>query len=347
LHEICTLGAHFFLGELLTMRLRATRAAAACAALAPLGCGGAQSALDPAGPAAQRIADLFWWMSGGAVVIWLAVVGLAVYAIYIRRETESARQLRWLILGGGVVFPTLTLTVLLAYGLSMLPDLLAAAPAGSLRVHVTGEQWWWRVRYAPASGAPVELANEIRLPVGAPVEFQLDSADVIHSFWIPSLGGKMDMIPGRTTRLVLHPTRTGVFRGACAEYCGSSHAYMSFAVVVQPADAFDAWLAEQRQPARPAREPLAAAGQEIFLSSGCGACHAVRGTPADGVIGPDLTHVGGRLTVAAGRLDNTPGALRGWIARADRLKPSVHMPAFGMLPADELDALGAYLESLR
>ncbi len=199
-------------------------------------------------------------------------------------------------------------------GLSMLPDLVAPAPEGSLKIVVSGEQWWWRVRYLPPGGEAIVLANEIRLPVGEPVEFRLESPDVIHSFWIPSLGGKMDMIPGRLTRLALEPTRTGVFRGVCAEYCGTSHALMSFYVVVMEKEEFDRWLAHQAAPAEPPAEPLAARGQELFLANGCGACHTVRGTPADGVIGPDLTHVGSRLSLAAGILPNEPDAFQRWIA---------------------------------
>jgi cytochrome c oxidase subunit 2 len=229
----------------------------------------------------------------------------------------------------------------------MLPDLLAPAPEGSLRIAVTGEQWWWRVQYLPPGSAPVELANEIRLPLGAPVEFELRSNDVIHSFWIPSLAGKMDMIPGRRTRLRLEATRTGSFTGACAEYCGSSHALMAFPVLVQEEEDFQRWLAGQADPAREPNEPLAAAGSALFDSSGCGACHTVRGTSADGFIGPDLTHVGSRSTLGAGILPNEIDVFRRWIAEVDQIKPNVHMPAFGMLPEQDLDALAAYLASLR
>ncbi|MBA3246611.1 MAG: cytochrome B, partial [Pyrinomonadaceae bacterium] len=168
-------------------------------ALLVAGCSGVQSALSPAGREAERIADLFWWMTAGAAVVWLAVIALAIYAVRARPESRKQRRDSLLIIGGGVVVPTVTLTVLLVYGLAMLPPLLAPAPAGSLQIAVSGEQWWWRVRYQPPGGEAFTLANEIRLPVGEPVQFRLDSPDVIHSFWIPSLGGKMDMIPGRVT----------------------------------------------------------------------------------------------------------------------------------------------------
>jgi cytochrome c oxidase subunit 2 len=318
-------------------------------ALLLAGCGGPQSALDPAGRGAESIADLFWWMTAGAILIWLAVIGLAFYAMRVRPEAHSRRQTNLLIIGGGAIIPTVVLSGLLAYGLALMPPLLAPAPEGSLKIAVTGEQWWWRVRYLTpgGNGAAVELANEIRLPIGERVEFHLESPDVIHSFWIPALGGKIDMIPGRSNRLALEPTRTGVFRGACAEYCGTSHALMSFyAVVLEKAD-FVAWLEHQQKPAQSPAQPLADRGQELFLANGCGACHTVRGTPADGVVGPDLTHVGGRLSLGAGILPNEPDAFLRWIARTEHLKPGVHMPAFGMLPPEDLRALAVYLEGLQ
>lgn len=312
-----------------------------------LGCKGPQSALDPAGRGAKQIADLLWWMTVGGVVIWLAVISLALYALRLERKPHSLKGARLLIVGGGVVFPTLILTVLLTYGLALLPGLVAPAPAGSLKIAVSGEQWWWRVRYFLPSGETVELANEIRLPVGEPVEFHLDSPDVIHSFWIPPLGGKVDMIPGRVNRLVLEPTRTGVFRGVCAEYCGTSHALMAFSVVVQEKSDFTRWLTRQAAPAPRPDEPLVTRGQEVFDANGCGACHTIRGTPAEGKIGPDLTHVGGRVSLGAGILANEPADFVRWIAHTQAVKPAVLMPAFGMLPPEDLDALVAYLESLQ
>lgn len=306
-----------------------------------------QSALNPAGLEAERIATLWWWMAGGTLVIWALVVALAVYAKRAGDDRYSEREARWLILGGGVILPTVVLTGLLIYGLWLLPALRGTEPPPGLRIEVVGERWWWRVRYLPEDGEPVVSANEIRLPVGEKVEFILSSPDVIHSFWIPSLGGKMDMIPGRVTRLVLEPRRVGRFRGACAEFCGASHAYMNFAAVVMEPAAFEAWLAGQAQPAAEPAEPLTRRGQTLFLANGCGACHTVRGTPADGVLGPDLTHVGGRLTLAAGLLPNDPAAFVRWIGHSDELKPEANMPAFGMLPAAELRAMAAYLESLR
>ena len=310
------------------------------------GCSGPQSTLEPAGRAAEQISTLFWWMAGGAALVWLMVMGLALSSIFNRLESGQERRMKILIIGGGVTFPTIVLTVLLIYGLRLLPELTASAPEGSLRVHVTGEQWWWRVRYELPNGGEASLANEIRLPVGEPVQFILDSPDVIHSFWIPALGGKMDMIPGRVTRLALHATKTGVYRGQCAEYCGTSHAWMAFDVVVQEKEEFAEWLARQAAPALGPTDRFTRAGAELFQTHGCGACHTIRGTSAAGVVGPDLTHVGSRLTIAAGTLANEPEEFRDWIARTKLVKPGVHMPHFGMLPEEELDALAVYLESL-
>jgi cytochrome c oxidase subunit 2 len=310
------------------------------------GCDGPQSTLVPAGQSAQRIAEIFWWMTGGAVFIWIAVVILAIWAAF-APEAHNRRHSSFLIIGGGAVVPTLVLAVLVVYGLAPIPALLAPAPEGSLKISVSGEQWWWRVRYELSEGGAVALANEIRLPVGRPVEFRLESPDVIHSFWIPSLAGKIDMIPGRVTRLALTPTKVGVFRGACAEYCGTSHALMSFYVVVEEQEAFERWLAAQQAPAAAPSAPDAASGQELFLANGCGACHMIRGTPARGVVGPDLTHIGSRVSIGAGILPNNAETLMRWIARTDHVKPAVIMPAFGMLPQKDLQALARYLEGLK
>lgn len=286
-------------------------------------------------------------MAGGAFIVWVAVVSLAVYALAISREAHPEKLARLLIIGGGAVIPTVVLTVLLVFGLSRMPDLMTPPGADGLHIEVAGEEWWWRVRYHPEDGEPLESANEIRLPVGERVHFTVSSYDIIHSFWIPSLGGKIDMIPGRVNRLTLEPTRTGVFRGVCAEFCGTAHALMAFTVVVMERDAFDAWLREARGPAAPPTTPLAERGADLFLSNGCGACHAVRGTPAAGQVGPDLTRVGSRATLAAGTLPNEPEAMRRWLARPEAVKPGARMPGYHMLPDEELDAIAAYMESLQ
>ena len=317
------------------------------AVLALPGCAGQQSAMQPAGREAQQIANLFWWMAGGATLVWLVMMSLATYTLVLHRGPHSERQTRLLVIMGGAVVPTVLLTILLCFGLSMLPGLVKPAPEGSLVIDVDGAQWWWRVRYAAESDTPIELANEVCIPVDEPVEFHLRSEDVIHSFWIPSIGGKVDMIPGRTTRLVLHPTRTGVFRGACAEYCGTSHALMNFYVRVVPRSEFDNWLDKQRENAAAPTDAAARRGQHIFVRSGCGACHSVRGTDARGAIGPDLTHVGSRLSVGAGILPNSTESLQRWLSLTGHIKPDAEMPAFDVLPENELLDLVAYLEQLK
>jgi cytochrome c oxidase subunit 2 len=202
------------------------------------------SALSPAGSPADDIAALFWLMTAGGIVIWLAVLALAFYVVRAEPNEARERQAKRLIVAGAAI-PAVVLMALLTYGLTLLPRALQPAPETALRVRVHGEQWWWRVRYEPADGAAFVLANEIRLPVGRPVEFLLESDNVIHSFWVPSLGGKMDLIPGRTNRLLLRPTKTGTFAGICAEFCGRAHAKMRFAVIVVPPAEFDRWVVEQ------------------------------------------------------------------------------------------------------
>ena len=206
------------------------------------------SALNAAGHPADSIALLFWWMTAGAVVIWVGVVALAIYVVRVQPDEACERKAKRLIIAGAAI-PTVVLAALLAYGLTLLPRTLEPAPPRTLRVWVHGERWWWHIRYQPADAAAFVLANEIRLPVGRPVEFLLESDNVIHSFWVPSLGGKMDLIPGRTNRLLLRPTRTGTFAGMCAEFCGRAHATMRLTVIVLPVDEFDRWVAEQAAPA--------------------------------------------------------------------------------------------------
>jgi cytochrome c oxidase subunit 2 len=308
-----------------------------------------QSTLETAGRDAERIADLFWWMAAGGGLIWLAVIGLSIYILHYNKpgRAYSERTARALILGGGVIVPTVVLAVLLAYGLSLLPRVLALPAAGTLVISVIGEQWWWRVRYILPDGATIDLANELRLPVGQRVEVRLGSPDVIHAFWVPSLAGKMDAIPGRVNRIALEPTRTGVFRGACAEYCGASHAQMGFLVAVTERAAFEEWLRAQARPSQPPAGAWLQRGHDTFMANGCGACHTVRGTMADGVTAPDLTHVGSRLSVASGTLANDRGGFFRWIFDSHRYKPEARMPAFGMLPPDDLLALADYMDSLQ
>jgi cytochrome c oxidase subunit 2 len=305
------------------------------------GCTGIQSALDPAGADAESLLGLLKVMVVGAVAIWVLLLGTAAIAIFRKPGRHTERTANALIIGGGVIFPTVGLAALLSFGLTGLPDWQEGD--ADLRIHVHGEQFWWRVTYEH-DGEEVASANEIHMPAGKAVEMVLTTADVIHSFWIPPIGGKMDMIPGRVNRLLLNPTEPGVYRGACAEFCGTAHALMAFAVEVHPEGGFEAWLAGA---ARPAPATDEARGRELFLSSGCGGCHVVRGLVELGSVGPDLTHVGSRKTLAAGILPNTQEALATWIADPNAVKPGAQMPAYAMLPRDEIEAIARFLGALK
>jgi cytochrome c oxidase subunit 2 len=310
-------------------------------------CDGPQSALDPHGPRARELADLWWIMAAGAVVIWLFVVGCAAYATRIQPGAHEDFAGTAFIVGGGVALPMVVLSSLLVYSF-LLEREPVAIPGEALRIEVTGKRWWWEVRYfPPGTDEPVVSANELRLPVGQPVELSLRSTDVIHSFWIPKLAGKTDMIPGRVNRMVIQAETPGVFRGQCAEYCGGPHALMAFYAVAMAPDDFDPWLEREARPARIPEADLLAQGGELFLASGCGTCHTIRGTPANGQLGPDLTHVGGRVSLGAGILPNNVGTIAGWIAATQHLKPGNLMPSFNAFSGSELRALAAYLESLQ
>lgn len=309
------------------------------------GCGGAQSALAPAGQDAAELFQLFLVMLAGAAVIWALLIGAATVAVLGRPGRHAWRTANILIIGGGIVFPTVGLAALLVVGLQALPD--GSGDDTRLRVHVEGEQFWWRVTYE-RDGERVVSANEIHLPAGEPVVFELTTADVIHSFWIPSLGGKLDMIPGRTNRLVLTPTTPGVYRGACAELCGTAHTLMAFAVVVHEPAAFDAWLASEAAPAAVTPEDATAeAGRRLFLASGCGACHRIRGIVELGTVGPDLTHFGRRRTLGAGTAENTTEAVARWIFDPRAMKPGVGMPGYAMLDDTDIHAIARFLGTLQ
>ena len=326
------------------VRLTARPPAAAVVLLLLAGCSGARSALDPAGPEAEAVARLFVAMAVAGALIWLAVIGGFLYAGR-RRRVWSRRAAGRLILLGGVVTPSVALLGLLAYALWLMPQVRpwAAETRPDVRVDVTGRQFWWDVRYRSGGVEAVRTANEIRMPVGERVEFTLRSDDVIHSFWIPPLGGKMDMIPGRTNTLTLQADRAGSYRGACAEYCGTSHALMTLNVEAMARPDFEAWLAAEAAPAADS----GGAGLDIFLANGCGACHAVRGTVADGRVGPDLSHLGSRAEIGAGAAPRSPDAIARFVADPDAVKPGARMPGFSMLSEDDLTALSLWLDGLR
>jgi cytochrome c oxidase subunit 2 len=315
-------------------------------------CHGPQSALAPAGPAASQLAGLSWMLFGVLGVVYVAVVALLGLAIVRSRRTRppsvrsSERRALAAVLVGGVILPAVVGVALTVVTFRDLSVVLPGARAAQLEVEVIGHQWWWEIRYpGPDPAESVTTANEMHIPTGRRVRIRLASRDVIHSFWVPALQGKMDMIPGRPTETWLEAERPGVYRGQCAEYCGIQHARMALWIVANSPDDFAAWLDRER---RHATEPLsedARQGQAVFRDQGCAGCHPVRGH-AVGVGGPDLTHVASRRTLAAGTLDNVPGNLAGWIADPQALKPGNLMPRVP-LGARELHALVAYLGSLR
>ena len=321
---------------------RGRRIGAATGTFGPLilvaGCVPVQSALHPTGQEAEGIARLFWVMAGAGAAIWFVVIGIAIYAVIGRKRPTTGRFADHFVLIGGVIIPTIALAALLIAGLSLLP-VWTAEQSPDLRVHVSAEQFWWRITYETPDGDLIETANEMHLPENSVVEFVITSPDVIHSFWIPALGGKMDAIPGRTNVLRLTPTSPGIYRGVCAEYCGLSHALMGFVVQVHPRDAFTAWLAAEAAPASVDAAP--------FRQAGCAACHSIRGVMEQGRIGPDLTHLASRQTIGAGTLPLTAADLTDWLRATEAINPDVHMPAYAMLPDAELDALVSALMALR
>lgn len=307
-----------------------------------------QSALHAQGEQAAQILDLTRVLFIGGGVIFVAVMLLGWLALRGPAAARGALAQRGWIVGGGIAFPVLVLTGLLVYSFQRGFAAPAAQPGAAARIEVTGELWWWRVRYLDEGGRMLfESANELRIPVGAPVDVALRSDNVIHSFWVPSLAGKLDAIPGRVNRLRLHAQQAGVTRGQCAEFCGAQHARMALHVVAMQAQPWREWLAAQAQPAAVAGAGVLAQGRAVFERSRCGVCHTVRGTPAAGTLAPDLTHFGSRIAIAAGTLPNTQGAVAGWIADTQHLKPGSLMPAYRGLTGEELHAVSAWLESLQ
>lgn len=301
--------------------------------------------LDPAGPYAEPVTRLAWALllgGTGVLLVVLAALAIALWGKPALRQRLGGDRAIWI---GGVVFPGIVLTALLVWGLWLTGSLQATATRpGEMRVQVTGEMWWWRVTYLGERGEPViRDANELHVPVGQPVLLELESADVLHSFWVPRLAGKMDMIPGRRNLLRIRADRPGTYGGQCAEYCGGAHALMGFVVVAHTPESFARWRAERLAPPPPAP----GRGSELFLASGCAGCHTVRGTPANGTAGPDLTHVGARRSLGAGILPNNRGTLAGWIADSQTIKPGNRMPNYKQFSPDDLNALADYMESLK
>lgn len=311
-------------------------------------------AFAPRGSHAAEVAWLFWVMVAlGTAVLVLVLVLLARSSWQPRhrdeaeeadgdREEAARRRSMRLVIGGGVVLPVVILVPLTVTMLLVADRISPFAADGPIEIEVVGHQFWWEVTYP---GTDAVTANEIRIPTDTPVRLRMESADVIHSVWVPQLAGKIDMIPGQATHLALDADEAGEYWGYCAEFCGVQHARMRFLVIAHEPDEFDEWLANESAPARDPASEQAERGQEIFAEAGCAACHSVRGTDAGGTTGPDLTHLAGRRTLGAGTLPNERGHLGGWISDPQATKPGNLMPPTP-LTGDELLDLLAYLEGL-
>jgi cytochrome c oxidase subunit 2 len=330
-------------------RKRAVLVLLAVAALSLPACGsGSPSTLDPKGPGASRIAGLWWFMLWVSAAVVVVVTVLLIVGILPRRGSRSLSDEapRWaggMVLLGGVVIPVIVLAILWALTLHDISALSQPSRPARLTVDVIGHQWWWEVRY-PAQR--IVTANDIHIPAGQPVQIRLSSIDVNHSFWVPQLTGKTDLIPGRTNTMWIQADRPGVYRGQCAEYCGVQHANMIFYVVADSAATFRRWVVTERRVPPVPTDPLLARGRVVFETSACAGCHTIQGTTATGVFGPNLTHIGGRLSIGAGTVPNTRDNLGGWIIDAQSIKPGSRMPPVQLDPK-ELQALIAYLESLK
>lgn len=319
-------------------------------ALVPLsGCDQVQSALNPQGPVALEISRMGWIMFWGAVAVVALVLSLLLYAIFSAPENRRPLDANKLIIGGGIILPVVSLSALLIYGTLFLDQNVVSADGSEpLEIEVIGSQWWWEIRYPGARGdEAVVTAEEIVIPVGRAVNVSVQTRDVIHSFWVPSLAGKIDLIPGKVNRISLRADKSGVFRGQCAEFCGIQHARMGiFVYAVAPAE-FEAWLHAQRQPASAATSEVSRQGEAAFFRENCSSCHTIRGTPAAGKRGPDLTHLGSRRTLGAGTLPNTHSSLAHWIAHHQSIKRGNKMPSYAHLDTDTVATIAAYLEELK
>ncbi|HZP47765.1 MAG TPA: cytochrome c oxidase subunit II [Vicinamibacterales bacterium] len=305
-----------------------------------------QSALDPAGPQAAHIARLWWLLLAIAVVVFVAVLGfLAAAILHRRRDTTEASLTYAVSIAVGLTVVTLFAILIVTVWTERINATLGAASA--VTIELTGHQFWWEVQYDAANPVDrVTTANEMHIPVGRPVVLKVTSRDVIHSFWAPNLHGKRDLIPGYTTAIWLQADRPDVFRAQCAEFCGRQHAHMALQIVAEPEPAFERWLNAERAPAHDPADAGALRGRDVFMKRQCVLCHQIRGTSANGLVGPELTHLASRGTLAAGTLPNTTGHLAGWIINPQALKPGSQMPQNAMA-SDELQSLLAYLETLK
>ncbi len=327
------------------MRHAAAFAWVLAAVLALTACSDNTSALDAHGSEARHIAGLWWLMFGLAAGVYVVVAGfILVAALRGRRREPSGSRLRpnTFIAVGGVVVPTLILLVLAVVTVTT-TGALRKAGSDPLRIEVTGERWWWSVRYP---GRAIVTANELHVPVGQQVQIGLDSDNVVHSFWVPELAGKVDTIPGQHNVLRFTAEKAGTYLGVCAEFCGIQHTHMGFRVIAESPGTFERWATAHASPPRQPASELAAQGQVRFQALPCAGCHTVRGTEARGTVGPDLTDFGSRATIGAGAVENTPENLGRWMQHAQSVKPGALMPNL-TLSDNDVRAVVAYLESLR
>jgi cytochrome c oxidase subunit 2 len=317
------------------------------------GCSGWQSALDPQGPEARHLAELIWIFTGVCAAVWLLVMIALLFGMLRRRPPRpeplapgSSERAAVRIIGTLALITAVIVLALTFLSYASQRKLYAKSDA-KVKIEVTGHQWWWELRYdEPSPHQSFTTANEIYIPVGEPVRLKLQSTDVIHSFWVPSLHGKMDLIPGQTNDLQFVAARPGVYRGQCAEFCGLQHAKMGVLIVALPRSEYDAWRAKQIQAAQTPAEPQRQKGQQVFLTNSCVMCHTIRGTPAGSRVGPELTHLASRRYLAAGTLPFTRGNLASWIVDPHGSKPGVNMPVNRLAP-DDLEPLVSYLAGLQ
>jgi cytochrome c oxidase subunit 2 len=305
-----------------------------------------QNFLEPQGPYAERIAELWWLTLGVCTAVFVAVLVAFLLALWRGARAADLHRNSRVAVALAVGLSSALLIVLIAASVLTDRALAKISTQGALKIEVVAQQWWWQARYDDDTPARMfTTANELHIPVGRAVTLTLKSSDVIHSFWVPNLHGKKDLIPGRVATLHIKADKPGTYRGQCAEFCGFQHAKMAFLVVAQPPAEYEAWASGQR---RTAPEPATARqkrGRSLFVEGTCGTCHTVSGTPAQGRLGPDLTHLASRQTIGAGALPNRPEELHRWIEDPHKVKPGVRMPA-QPLGKDDMQALLAYLAML-
>lgn len=314
-------------------------------------CGSAQDTLNPQGPQAKTIASEFWWMLGGCVFALAVITGLLVLA-WVRRGSmgpgrEPGERAGWIVIvvfGIGVMVVGLVVLFFVSDVHIMGQTEQPAAGSTKLTVRAIGHQWYWEFDYPGTKHAVT--ADEMHIPVRTPVLIEAQTTDVIHTVWVPQLNRKIDTIPGQNNEIELYADKVGRYRGQCNQYCGLQHAHMSFYVFADPPAKFEAWLRKQAQPAASPTGELARAGRNVFMTGACSACHTIRGTPAHGTVGPDLTHLASRTTLAGLTIPNRKGYLGGWILDSQHIKPGNQMPDIN-LDGPQLQALLAYLGGLK